>query len=346
MSAFRRRRERLLQAASGFDNVMATNPKNLFYLTGFWGGGTGIVTPESTVLVTSVMEERRARETAAESDVIARSGGAEMEAAVKKILARGKTLTDEFDKRMKGVTVDPGLFLRTRRTKDAEETARITKASEKIDDIYEMLEKTIRPGVTEIELAAEVMKMATEEHLSPLAAEGSLGAIIIGSGENAAYPHAELTDRKVRDGDLVIADIFFRYEGYCSDCTRTYGVGKVSKERRDGYAAVHEAQLRGVELVKAGETGQRVHEEVRAVLGRYGLDKYFTHGTGHGVGIDIHELPSLGSKSADTLQKGDVVTVEPGIYVPDEYGVRIEDTIVIDGAARVLHNYTRELLIL
>jgi len=101
-----------------------------------------------------------------------------------------------------------------------------------------------------------------------------------------------------------------------------------------------------VEMVKSGVAGREVHEGVRKVLGKYGLDKYFTHGTGHGVGIDIHESPSLGGKSTDVLQKGDVVTVEPGIYIPGDYGVRIEDTMLVDGGAKVLTDYTRELLVL
>src|SRR5208282_266593 len=250
-------------------------------------------------------------------------------------------LHDEHGEHLKGVT-DEKFFIQVRRRKDAEEVSRIAEASKRIDRIYEMLEKTIRPGLTEWAIASEVMKEATLEGLSPLASEGSLSPIIIGSGENSAYPHVELTDRKVRVGDMVIADIFFRYEGYCSDCTRTYAVGRVSKERREGYQAVLEAERHGIEMVKVGASGREVHEGVKGILSKHGLDKYFTHGTGHGVGIDIHESPSLGGKSNDILQKGDVVTVEPGIYIPGDYGVRIEDTMLVDAGTRVLTDYTRE----
>jgi Xaa-Pro aminopeptidase len=346
LSNFKQRRERLLELASGFDNVVVLNPRNLFYLTDFWGGGVGIVRPDSTVVVTSVMEERRARESGKEAEVVTAQGAAEMQRMVKKLLAKGKTLVDEHERDMKGATIDEGLFIEARRRKDSEEISRISDASKKIEKVYQMLERTIRPGITEMALAAEVMKLATVEGLSPLAAEGSLSPIIIGSGENAAYPHVDLTDRKLKTGDMVIADIFFRYRGYCSDCTRTYAVGRVSKERRQGYQAVLEAQLRGIDLVKSGASGREVHEGVKKILAGYGLDGYFIHGTGHGVGIDIHESPSLGGKSTDTLRKGDVVTVEPGIYIPGDYGVRIEDTLVIDGGTRDLFSYTKELLVL
>jgi Xaa-Pro aminopeptidase len=145
---------------------------------------------------------------------------------------------------------------------------------------------------------------------------------------------------------MVIADIFFRFNGYCSDCTRTYAVGRVSKERREGYEAVLEAEIHGIEMVKAGVSGKEVHEGVKGILGRHNLDRYFIHGTGHGVGIDIHESPSLGGKSKDTLQTGDVVTVEPGIYIPGDYGVRIEDTVAIGSKVSILTRCKKELIVL
>ncbi len=344
MSVFKQRRERLLSLASGYDNVVVAEPKNLFYVTGFWGGGWGIVRPEATVLVTSFMEEKRATESSHEAELVAALAKSDQVKAVRRLLAKGRTLIDTDDGLVRG-TVDRGPFNRARRKKDTEELLLIRGASERIDRIYEMLEKTIRPGLTELEIAAEVMKQATLEDLSPLAAEGSLSPIIIGSGENSAYPHAELTKRKVRIGDMVVADIFFRYRGYCSDCTRTYAVGRATKEQRDGYGAVLEAERGGVNMVRPGESGRDVHLGVKAILKEHGLDGFFTHGTGHGVGIDIHESPSLGGKSEDTLQTGDVVTVEPGIYLPGRFGIRIEDTLEVGDKTSVLTSYTRDLVV-
>ncbi len=344
MSIFDKRRERLLSLASGFDTVIVTNPKNLFYLTDFWGGGMGIVGPDQTVIVTSVMEEQRATEAAKGAQVLPTKGMAAAYETVKKQM-KGKVLIDQYDRKLKG-TIDEALFLEARRKKDAEEVKRIQEGSKRVEKLYQLLEQEIRPGRTELEIAAGVMWLATAEGLSPLAAEGSLSPIIIASGPNAALPHAELSDRKVRAGDMVVADIFFRYLGYCTDCTRTYGVGRVSKERRDGYQAVLDAQLEGIELTKKGARSKDVHAGVSGVLKKRGFEKFFTHGTGHGVGIDIHERPSIGAASEDLLADGDVVTVEPGIYIPGEYGVRIEDTLALGRGSKVLFSYTKELLVL
>jgi len=346
LSTYRERRRRIIGLAASYDNIVVIDPKNIFYMTDFWGGGIGIVRPDSTVLITSGMEERRARETGKEVEIVAVNGREEIEKAARRIIAKGKSLLDIYKKSMRGGAVDGELFTQARRAKDPDEVSRISDASRRIEKIYRMLESTIRPGVTEIALAAEAMKLATVECLTPLAAEGSLSPIIIGSGENAAFPHADLTERKIKTGDMVVADIFFRFRGYCSDCTRTYAVGRVSKERREGYQAVLEAQLQGIELVRSGASGRSVHEGVKKVLAGYGLDRYFTHGAGHGVGIDIHESPSLGGRSSDTLMTRDVVTVEPGIYIPGDYGVRIEDTLVLDGGTRNMFSYTKELQVL
>jgi Xaa-Pro aminopeptidase len=193
-----------------------------------------------------------------------------------------------------------------------------------------------------------VMDRATLESLSPLAAEGSLDAVIIAGGENAALPHADVSDRVLKKGDLLIADIFFRYKGYCSDCTRTFAIGAVDKDRRTAYNAVLEAELKGIELARVGVTGRSVHDGVKSELDKRDLGRYFTHGTGHGVGIDVHEEPSLGARSAATLEPGDVVTVEPGVYLPGKYGVRVEDTVVVrENQSRVLFNNPKdELLVL
>lgn len=344
MTIYGRRRERLLSAAKGYDTVVVLNPKNLFYLTDFWGGGIGIVREESTVVVTSVMEQKRATESGKEVLVVPEKGMAAIHEAARKRM-NGKVLVDAYDPDLRG-EIDEALFLGVRRTKDSEEVKRIAKATKKVELLYSLLEREIRPGRTETEIASEVMRLATREGLSPLGAEGSLSPVIVASGPNGALPHAELTERKVGRGDLIVADIFFRFRGYCTDCTRTYAVGKASEDARAGYEAVLEAQKRGVELAVRGAKARAIHAGVTAVLAEHGLERYFTHGTGHGVGIDIHERPSIGMSSDDILAEGDVVTVEPGIYKPGRFGVRIEDTVVIGRETENLYEYTRELQVL
>jgi Xaa-Pro aminopeptidase len=343
LSIYSRRRERVLSLAGGYDTIVVSDPKNLFYLTDFWGGGTGFVGRESTLIVTSVMEEDRATADSKESVLKTAKGKSAMLDLAKKQL-KGKVLTDTYDPSIRG-KVDAELFQNARRQKDAQEIRRITEASDRVEKLYKLLEKKIAPGRTERELAADVMRLATAEGLSPLAAEGSLSPIIIATGPNSALPHAELSDRKVKAGDMLVADIFFRYKGYCTDCTRTYAVGKVSKDAQDGYQAVLEAQLEGIGAAKKGVAASEVHEKVAAVLRRHGVEKYFTHGTGHGVGIDIHEQPSIGASSKDILASGDVITIEPGIYIPGKFGVRIEDTVALGREDKVLYGYTKDLVV-
>ena len=345
MNSFEKRRRRLLSAAKGFDGVVVTDPKNLFYLTDFWGGGIGVVKEDRTILLTSFMEEKRANLDGKEVEVIATSArGQQLEGARR--LARGKVLSDELEEGLGKTTVDPQVFLHVRRKKDEEEISRIAAASRRIEKLYKMLEVTMKPGMTERQVAARVMELATEEKLSPLPAEGSLDPVIVGSGENGAFPHAEVSDRRLRVGDLVVADIFFRFRGYCSDCTRTFAIGRASQQAKEAYQAVLEAQLAGVKLVSKGASGRSIHQQVKAVLAERKLGDYFTHGTGHGVGIDIHESPSLGQSSTDRLREGDVVTIEPGVYLPGKFGIRIEDTLALGEKTKNLYSYTKELLVL
>ena len=342
MSTYGKRRKRLVAAASNYDTVLVTDPKNLFYLTDFWGGGIGIVRDDRTILVTSVMEQKRANDSGQEVEVIPTKGRKQQYEAVQGQV-RGRTLVDEFDPKLDRATVDADLFLGVRRKKDEEEIARITKASKAVDRIYGMLETSIAPGRTERQVAADVMKVATEEKLTPLPSEGALSPVIIGSGPNGSYPHADLSDRKIRTGDMVVADIFFRHRGYCTDCTRTFAVGRVSPEKREVYQAVLESQLKGIELATRGTACRAVHNGVNEVLKLHNLDSYFTHGVGHGVGIDIHESPSLNRSSVNRLRQGDVVTIEPGVYFEGMFGIRIEDTLVVGDRTKVLSGYTKEL---
>ena len=177
------------------------------------------------------------------------------------------------------------------------------------------------PPRTEREVAAEVVKTALIAGATTSGFGGSLSPTILASGENGAFPHSELTDRKIRDGDFVISDLTFRYQGYCSDATRTFAVGRVSGEMKRNYGAVLEAQEYGARLAKAGKVCSEIHEGVVSRLKRHSLEKYFVHGTGHGVGIQVHEAPSLGRESKTRLARGDVITVEPGVYFPGKYGI-------------------------
>lgn len=323
---------------------MAATANNLFYVTGFFGDGVGAVYPDKTVVVTSRLEELRVSETGHEVELVVVDSGREVGARASKAV-KGSAVVDD-DRRLPGAQMEmnPDLFLEARRVKDQTEVARIAKASSGIDRIFETLEQEVKVGMTEWQAAAVVMRVATERGLTPNGFDGTLSPTIVASGPNGARPHSELTTRKIRKGDAVIADISFRYEGYNSDATRTFLVGTVKPEVKRSYAVVREAQAESLEAMAAGEGLSRVAEIAVGVLRRHGLDKYLNHSIGHGVGIDIHERPRVAVGSPGWLEKDEVVTDEPGVYFKGKYGVRIEDTVRIGAKPVPLTRYTRDMV--
>ena len=321
-------------------------PANVFWLTGFWGGGAAIALPDRTVVVTSPLEADRARETGKEVEVVVAGAWKEVPDALMKRLGKGPATADDDSvlRGRKGVAMDRELFLKARRTKDEKEVERIRRASEALDRVFQEMPRIIKAGRTEWQAAAEVMRLATEQGLTPSGSDSALSPVIVASGENGALPHSELTSRKFRLGDSVVVDIFFRYEGYNSDSTRTFAVGTPSAEIKRNYSAVREAQASALELAVEGSVCEKVHLAAVDVLRRHGVDRFLNHSVGHGVGIDIHELPSISRGNRLPLERNDVITDEPGVYFPGKYGIRIEDTLVVGKRAKVLTKYTKDLV--
>ena len=225
--------------------------------------------------------------------------------------------------------------------KDDEELAAIRKGSEHNDILLKHVCGIIKEGVSENDIKAEMiyfmLKSGAEVAFDP----------IVASGENSSLPHATPTDRTFKPGDFITMDYGFKFDGYCSDFTRTVALSKVDKEQQKVYDIVDEAALKAFEAIKPGVRCVDVDNAARDYIEANGYGKYFGHGLGHGVGMDIHEAPRLGPGSEDVLQAGMVITVEPGIYIAGKFGVRIEDLCVVteDG----YENYTaapRKLIII
>ncbi len=216
-----------------------------------------------------------------------------------------------------------GLVERLRRRKDPAEVDAIAEAARITDDAYETVLAQGLAGRTEIEVAG-----AAHARIRELGAEPSFAAIVA-AGPNGALPHAEPSARVIGEGELVVWDMGAKVDGYCSDCTRTFAVGEPSDAAREVYELVRAAQAAGLEAARAGVGGEDADEAARAVIREGGHEERFGHGLGHGVGLEVHEAPRLGKRSDDVLEAGDVVTVEPGVYVPGELGVRIEDLVVV-----------------
>lgn len=350
-------RERL--AADRLDAMLVTTVANIRYLTGFAGvfdDGAAVValvtSDEAAVFTDSrYVEAARAAATGTRWEVV-RVTGRFHEALLARLAAlrassvavesaltyrRYRTLAEGFDGRL--VDLDD-VIEGIREVKDADEIARIEAACALGDRAFEHILGVIAPGLREVDVALEL-----EAFMRRAGSEGVAFASIVASGPHSSMPHAGVTDRVIARGDVVTMDFGARIGGYCSDMTRTVVAGTASDEVRRTYAAVLEAQLAGVAAVSAGKTGAEIDSIARAVLAAAGLAEHFGHGLGHGVGIDVHELPGVSPRGERVVRAGSVVTVEPGVYLPGRFGVRIEDCVVVeDEGCRVLTRSRKELV--
>jgi Xaa-Pro aminopeptidase len=234
-----------------------------------------------------------------------------------------------------------GLVEGLRAVKDAGEIATMRRGGALSDEIFAALSRERFTGRTERELAWWI-----ERSFREAGAEGVSFEAVVAAGATAASPHAVPGDTPIEPGVLVTIDAGCVLDGYCSDCTRTFAVGDVAERLGELHALCLEAQLAGLAAVTAGVHGRDADAASRTIIDEAGLAEYYGHGMGHGVGIQIHEAPALRPESTDVLEAGNVVSVEPGIYVPDEgVGVRIEDLVLVteDGAER-LTQFTKDLL--
>jgi Xaa-Pro aminopeptidase len=225
--------------------------------------------------------------------------------------------------------------------KDDSEIAMIRFAVHITDKVFKKVLKLVRPGVRELDIAAEISYWHRK-----YGAECDAFDPIVASGERGALPHARASDKVIRNGEMVVMDFGCRYNGYHSDLTRTIAVGKPSVQMKKIYAIVSRAQSKAIAAVKHGVAARTVDASARSSVRRDGYGRYFIHSLGHGLGIQVHEPLRLSVLSTEILQTGNVATIEPGIYVPGIGGVRIEDDIVVRGdGCEVLTTSPKELII-
>ena len=227
-----------------------------------------------------------------------------------------------------------------RAVKDEKELEYIAKAAEIADSAFTDILNHIKPGVTEKEIADRL-----ESFMKSKGASGLSFDSIVASGVRSSLPHGVASDKQIEDGDFLTLDFGCIYNGYCSDMTRTIVVGKASDKQKKIYSIVLEAQLKALELVKPGEICKDIDAEARNIIAENGYADYFGHGLGHGVGLQVHELPVLNPLGDIRLQENMVITDEPGIYIPDFGGVRIEDLIVVkQNGPVILSRSSKELI--
>jgi Xaa-Pro aminopeptidase len=244
--------------------------------------------------------------------------------------------------RSRGLELVPrrGLVEALRAVKDDGELDTIRRAGEITSRAYERFAEERFVGRTERDLAWRL-----DELFHELGAHAPAFETIVAAGPNSARPHARPTDREVQAGETVVIDAGAQVDGYCADCTRTFATGSLPEELRAAYVVASDGQLTGLEAVRAGVTGIDADATARDRIEAAGYGANFGHGLGHGVGLDVHEAPRLSRESSDTLASGNVVTVEPGIYLEGLGGIRIEDLVIVtDGEPEILTTSTKDLV--
>jgi len=354
-------RERI--AATGADALLVTNLNNIRYLTGFAGSAGVLVvsalsSANSTLLVDGRYEEGvRAGQAAGAIAPVEVVRVKKYDTAIIEHLASSgwKDVAFEADhtpvsQHRRWSEGRPGLELKpasdlvesARLVKDEQEIAIFRDAGRRLSDVARRIGEWVAVGKSELEIAGEVDRAIRQAGFEKPAFD-----TIVATGPNTAYPHARPTDRRVQNGDLVLLDFGGVLEGYCVDLTRMAGAGRVSAEAHSLYRAVRAAQDASIASVSPGITTAAVDEAARQVLVQQQLGSAFVHGTGHGLGLDVHEAPRVGPgdpSEATRLESGMVVTIEPGAYVVGIGGVRLEDDVLVtDQGREVLTNAPRDL---
>lgn len=320
------------------DCLLVSSPANVRYLSGFAGSnGLILLTPRETHFFTDPRYAiEAAKNISAKIHVVKGplSGGAATvirRKRLKKIGFESASLLYEEYLRLQeqlplGASLIPaGKVIEERRmTKSDSEIATIRESVRINSEAYERALKRIRPGVRELDIAAEI-----EFQMKMLGAEKPSFDTIVAAGPHTALPHAHPGDYRLRENELLLIDMGASLHGYASDMTRVSHLGRVPRCVQEMYRAVLEAQLAGVAAVREGTTAGHVDAVTRNVLKKHKLDQAFVHSTGHGLGLEIHEMPRLGKKDPTTLRAGMAITIEPGVYVEGVGGIRIEDTVLV-----------------
>ena len=349
------RRKNLLKFAQKIncDTVVAFEPENLFYLTGFWGEAIGLLEKGgNTTIITPELEAERAKEESQNCNVVTGERGSNLISTLINKISKNKVCTDCNDfsimtslkKSIPKIKSSTDPFYNSRIIKDENEIRLLKKGSKIIDEMFEICTKKIKVGQKESDLQAILMSYAMEHQMFDTGYKSTLNPLIIAGGPNGALPHAQVTQRKFRKGDLVVVDLTLRYKGYVSDSTRTFAIGKISKQAQDAYETVKESQKLGIRSVKPKVNCKDVDYACRKFINDKNFGKYFIHSTGHGIGLEVHEVPTISYRSESQLKENMAVTVEPGIYIPNKFGIRIEDSIIVKQKPIIMHKFTKDLV--
>jgi Xaa-Pro aminopeptidase len=343
--------------AEEIDAFLITSPPNVRYLAGYTGSnGLLLVTPDSATFFTDPRYTiQSAQEVSIRTEIVPRGG---LLPAVARHIVRKRFRRVGFEQqhlsyaqyayldgqlpgrtRLRGIA---DVVQRQRMVKAPEEIAAIRRSVLTNSQAFDRAVKKVKPRMSESDLAAEL-----DYQMRRLGAEAPAFETIVASGERTALPHARPTARPIGANEILLIDMGASRDGYASDMTRVLHLGRESRETARMYRAVLEAQLAAIDVVRPGITAGRVDLVARQVLKKHGLDRAFTHSTGHGLGLEIHEPPRLGRGDKTRLEAGMTITIEPGAYIEGFGGIRIEDTVVVTSrGSEVLTPTPKELITL
>lgn len=337
---------------SGF---LITSSYNLRYLTKFTGtSGLAIITPQQAFFVTDFRYMEQATEQVQGFKIIQakKSLFEEIDTIVQREKIQNLAFEEDYVsfatyrlfEEIISCELTPvfGLIEELREVKDAEEIAIIEQACRIADQAFEHILTVIKPGMSEIEVANQL-----DFYMRSLGASGVSFDTIVASGVRSAMPHGVASQKIIEKGEMITLDFGCYYQGYVSDMTRTFSIGNPDEKLKEIYAIVYEAQQKVLEAAKPGITGIQLDAVARNYIETCGYGANFGHGTGHGIGLEIHEAPNVSTKAAQPFQVGNIITDEPGIYLPSIGGVRIEDDLLItETGNRVLTHASKKLIIL
>lgn len=349
----------------GIDAAFITNPDNVFYISGFQSNpherllGVMVFKEAEPFLICPNMEMPDAKNAGWEGEIVGhadtedsmellyRAASSRLDAVQKMAIEKSHMTVDRYEalagffKNAKFMELDNKINA-MRVTKDKDELQILREAAALADYAIEVGARTLKEGITEIEVMTEIELALKKRGVTHM----SFDTTVL-SGPKAASPHGKTGDRKIQKGDLVLFDLGVVHKGYCSDITRTLAFGEPNEEQKTVYNVVLQAELAAVNAVKPGITAAELDAASRRVIEEAGYGQFFTHRLGHGLGISVHEYPSLHGANKLVMEAGMVFTIEPGIYVPGKVGVRIEDDVAVtENGVEVLTKYPKELQII
>ncbi len=358
MSLIPKRVEKLQErlANESLGGMLVTNLTNVRYLSGFTGSaGSCLILDQKSYFISDGRYLTQSKEQVQDMEIIIDTGSHLQIIKDNDLISNGTTLGFEADflsvnqmNKLRELFPDTQWEATSRfveeiaAVKDKSELRAIRAAVDITDEVFDQLIPELRIGSVERKVAAKISFA-----YKILGADGDSYDPIVASGPNSALPHAVPSDREFQDGDFVVMDFGALYQGYHADMTRTVAIGSVTDRHREIYSVVQEAQKRGCEAAHAGMTCRELDAVTRDHITEQGYGDYYVHGTGHGLGLEVHTMPRLSQISDDTLLENYVVTIEPGIYIPEFGGVRIEDDVIIQNdGCEILNRSTKDLLVL